>query len=220
MQLHDFLWTAGILLAVLTVATQIFARLRLGAVLGTLVAGVLLGPWGADLAHDVDRARNFTELGVVFLMFTIGLEMDFAKLARMRRLVFGLGSLQILLSGALIALAVLAAGRRRARGDSRGTRAFSFLHRDRLEDARRRRGTRHSPRRGLLRHAAGARPRCRSVCSRWCRSWAEGVPASRSPWRPLRSRSRWPASWWSGAGCYPGFSGARSRSAICRALSR
>ncbi len=104
MQLHDFLWTAGILLAVLAAATQIFSRLRLGAVLGTLVAGVILGPWGANLAHDVDRARNFTELGVVFLMFTIGLEMDFAKLSRMRRLVFGLGSLQILVSGALIAL--------------------------------------------------------------------------------------------------------------------
>src|SRR5882757_5050584 len=104
MQLHDFLWTTAILLAVLTIATQIFSRLRLGAVLGTLVAGVLLGPWGANLAHDVERARNFTELGVVFLMFTIGLEMDFAKLARMRRLVFGLGSLQILISGALIAL--------------------------------------------------------------------------------------------------------------------
>ena len=110
MKLHDFLWTAAILLLVIGLATQVASRLRLGAVLGTLVAGVVLGPHGANLAHDVDRARSFTELGVVFLMFSIGLEMDIGKLTRLKRLVFGMGLLQIVISGSLIALLMFLLG--------------------------------------------------------------------------------------------------------------
>jgi glutathione-regulated potassium-efflux system protein KefB len=67
-----------------------------------LAAGVALGPFGFEIAHDVERLRNFTELGVVLLMFTIGLEMEPQKLWAMRRLVFGLGLLQLIGTALLI----------------------------------------------------------------------------------------------------------------------
>ena len=68
-----------------------------------LVAGVALGRFGFQIAPDVERLRSFTELGVVLLMFTIGLEMEPRKLWAMRRLVFGLGVLQVLGTAALLA---------------------------------------------------------------------------------------------------------------------
>jgi glutathione-regulated potassium-efflux system ancillary protein KefC len=89
--LHSFLAALVVLLAVLIVATSVFQKLRLGSVIGLIVAGIALGPWGLHIAPHVDRLLNFTELGVVLLMFTIGLEMAPKKLWTIRRLVFGLG---------------------------------------------------------------------------------------------------------------------------------
>ena len=104
MNLHSFLVALIVLLAVLVIATSVFQKLRLGLVIGLIVAGIALGPYGLRIAPHVDRVLNFTELGVVLLMFTIGLEMAPQKLWTLRRLVFGLGSLQVLVTGALLAL--------------------------------------------------------------------------------------------------------------------
>src|SRR5262249_38077257 len=91
-----------ILLAVTAISTLLSRWLGLGSVLAMLAAGVALGPFGFQIAPDVERLRSFAELGVVLLMFTIGLEMQPRKLWAMRRLVFGLGVLQLLGTAILI----------------------------------------------------------------------------------------------------------------------
>jgi len=105
MYLENFLHSAVLLLLVTSVAVALFKHLGLGSVLGLLVAGVIVGPHspGPYVTTHVDTVRNFTELGVVLLLFLIGLEMRPGRLWAMRRELFGLGSLQILLSGLLIA---------------------------------------------------------------------------------------------------------------------
>ena len=104
-----FLATAGI-------AVPLFHRLRMSPVLGFLIAGVALGPFG--LGHianrfpavsvlaitDTGRLDNIADLGVVFLLFMVGLELSFERLSRLRRLVFGFGALQVGLSATAIAV--------------------------------------------------------------------------------------------------------------------
>jgi glutathione-regulated potassium-efflux system ancillary protein KefC len=104
MDLDSFMISAVILLAVTSVAVALFKHLGLGSVLGLLVAGVVVGPYspGPYITTHVEDVRRFTELGVVLLLFVIGLDMKPRQLWALRRQVFGLGSLQILLSGALI----------------------------------------------------------------------------------------------------------------------
>lgn len=102
-----FLATAG-------VVVPLFRRLRISPVLGFLVAGVLLGPFGVGSAAkkiawlsplalgDVDQIQPVAEFGVVFLLFMIGLELSWERLALMRRFVFGFGALQVFGSAAAI----------------------------------------------------------------------------------------------------------------------
>ena len=104
MDLDSFMVSAVILLAVTSVAVALFKHLGLGSVLGLLVAGMVVGPYspGPYVTTHVEDVRRFTELGVVLLLFVIGLDMKPRQLWALRRQVFGLGSLQILISGALI----------------------------------------------------------------------------------------------------------------------
>lgn len=105
MHLDDFVFSAVLLLIAASVAVALFRHLKLGSVLGLLVAGVVVGPYspGPYITTHVEDVRHFTELGVVLLLFLIGLEMKPQRLWSMRREVFGLGSLQIILSGIAIA---------------------------------------------------------------------------------------------------------------------
>ena len=97
-----------ILLAVAVLAVPIARRLGLGSVIGYLVAGALVGPWGFQLIVEVEQIRAFAEFGVILLLFVIGIELNPRRLWTMRRLIFGLGSLQMLTTGAaIIAIAVL-----------------------------------------------------------------------------------------------------------------
>lgn len=110
-----FLVTAG-------VVVPLFRRWRISPILGFLLAGVVLGPYGLGrLAGDVAWLRFLTienplelaqlaELGVVFLLFTIGLELSWERLRTLRRYVFGLGALQVALCLAAIAIIALAMG--------------------------------------------------------------------------------------------------------------
>lgn len=109
MGLESFLFSAVLLLSAAAVGVALFKRLGLGSVLGLLVAGIVVGPHapGPYVTTHVEEVRHFTELGVVLLLFVIGLEMHPARLWALRREVFGLGSLQILLSGLVIAAYVL-----------------------------------------------------------------------------------------------------------------
>jgi monovalent cation:proton antiporter-2 (CPA2) family protein len=92
----------AILLAAAVVAVPLFRLAGLGVVPGFLVAGVVVGPSGLALIDNVDAIGQLAELGVVLLLFVIGIELKPARLWLMRRLVFGLGTLQVLITGALI----------------------------------------------------------------------------------------------------------------------
>ncbi len=99
-----------ILLASGVVAVVLCRMLRLAPMVGYLVAGIVLGPHALGLAADRDAVHTLAEFGVVFLMFSIGLEFSLPKLVSMRRVVFGFGLAQVSLTLLLVALGVLAAG--------------------------------------------------------------------------------------------------------------
>lgn len=101
---------AAIFLTAAVIAVPLFRRLKLGAVLGYLAAGIAVGPWGLGLVAEVDNVMHFAELGVVLLLFVIGLELQPSRLWVLRRSVFGLGSAQVAATAALIAAAALALG--------------------------------------------------------------------------------------------------------------
>ena len=93
-----------IFLAAAVLIVPLFKKLGLGTVLGYLIAGIFIGPWGLRLITDVDSILHFSEFGVVLLLFIIGLELQPTRLWVLRRLVFGLGSAQIAVSTLIIAL--------------------------------------------------------------------------------------------------------------------
>ncbi|WP_416336529.1 cation:proton antiporter [Dechloromonas sp. A34] len=91
-------------------AVVIFRRFNLPPVLGYLFVGSVIGPHALNLMNDMHQAEYLAEFGVVFLMFSIGLEFSLPKLYSMKRIVFGLGLLQVLISLVLIALLVVGLG--------------------------------------------------------------------------------------------------------------
>lgn len=99
----ETLLTAGVIYLVAAVLiVPIAARLGIGAVLGYLLAGIAIGPWGLGFISDVEEILHFSELGVVFLMFIIGLELNPSKLWALRRSIFGVGAAQVLISAAIL----------------------------------------------------------------------------------------------------------------------
>ena len=97
-----------LLAAILSVS--LFQRLGFGAVLGYLVAGAAIGPAALGLATDLETIRALAELGVVFLLFTVGLELPFERIKLVGARFFALGFGQLGLSGLAIGLVALAAG--------------------------------------------------------------------------------------------------------------
>jgi monovalent cation:proton antiporter-2 (CPA2) family protein len=97
-----------LLTAVLLV--PLFRRLKLGAVLGYLGAGMLIGPWGLGMIGEVQATMQFAEFGVVLLLFLVGLELQPSRLWVLRRPVFGLGGTQVLLTGTGLSLVAFAFG--------------------------------------------------------------------------------------------------------------
>jgi monovalent cation:proton antiporter-2 (CPA2) family protein len=91
-----------ILLAVAVIAVPVFQRLRLGSVLGYLAAGAIVGPWGIGFIDQIEEIQHIAEFGVVFLLFLIGIELQPARLWAMRRMVFGLGTAQVMVTGLVI----------------------------------------------------------------------------------------------------------------------
>jgi CPA2 family monovalent cation:H+ antiporter-2 len=92
---HDFIAPILLLLGLALICVPLSGRLRLGPVLGYLVAGVLVGPHGLGAVADVHSVAQVAELGVVFLLFVIGLEVTSAKLAAVGRKTLLLGVIQI-----------------------------------------------------------------------------------------------------------------------------
>lgn len=112
----DLLREVLVFLAAAGVVVPILQRLRVSPVLGFLIVGIIVGPFGlarfsesAPWLHhvsigDPESVRSIAELGVVFLLFMIGLELSLERLRAMRRLVFGLGGAQVLVTGTVIGL--------------------------------------------------------------------------------------------------------------------
>ena len=90
------------LLAAAAVAVPLFKRLGLGSVLGYLAAGLAIGPFGLKLFSDGHTILHVAELGVVIFLFVIGLEMKPSHLWHLRRQIFGLGSLQVVIAAVLL----------------------------------------------------------------------------------------------------------------------
>jgi CPA2 family monovalent cation:H+ antiporter-2 len=99
-----------LLLGASVLAVVIFRRFNLPPVLGYLLVGSLIGPHAFNLMQDIKSAQALAEFGVVFLMFSIGLEFSLPKLYAMKRIVFGLGLLQVTLSMILITVLTMLFG--------------------------------------------------------------------------------------------------------------
>jgi glutathione-regulated potassium-efflux system ancillary protein KefC len=101
---NPLLLQAAIYFAAAVVAVLIAQRVGLGSVAGYLLAGIAIGPWGLKIVGDVQDIRALAELGVVFLLFVIGLELEPTRLWSLRRKLVGLGMAQVLGSIAAFAL--------------------------------------------------------------------------------------------------------------------
>ncbi|MEM9262807.1 MAG: monovalent cation:proton antiporter-2 (CPA2) family protein, partial [Pseudomonadota bacterium] len=101
----DFLIQSATYLGAAAVAVPLFNRLKLGSILGFLVAGVAIGPFGFGLLQQEEGVFHIAELGIVLFLFLVGLELSLARLWALRRDIFGLGAAQMLITGcALFAL--------------------------------------------------------------------------------------------------------------------
>lgn len=104
---HILIDVIAILIAVV-VMVPLFQRLKLGATLGFLFAGAVIGPDALGLVEDTESIRILGELGVAFLLFTVGLELPLARLRVMPVSTYSLGAVQILVTGAVIAIGIFA----------------------------------------------------------------------------------------------------------------
>jgi glutathione-regulated potassium-efflux system ancillary protein KefC len=107
---HDALAHTIVFLAAAVVCVPIASRLRLGSVLGYLAAGCLIGPFGIGLVEDPHATMQLAEIGVVLMLFVIGLELDPAHLWTLRRAVFGGGAFQLASSALPLGLGAFALG--------------------------------------------------------------------------------------------------------------
>ena len=102
----EYLTDTIVLLAAAVIAVPLFQSLGLGAIPGFLVAGIVLGPSGLGFIENYDEIAHLAELGVVLLLFVIGIEINPSRLWKMKGLVLGLGSLQVFLTGGIITIIV------------------------------------------------------------------------------------------------------------------
>jgi Kef-type K+ transport system membrane component KefB len=107
----DFFFQAFIYLAAAVIAVPIAKRLGLGSVLGYLLAGVFIGPFGLELiGQEQQDVMQFAEFGVVMMLFLIGLELEPTRVWRLRSAILGLGGLQVAATAAAVACAAIAMG--------------------------------------------------------------------------------------------------------------
>ena len=107
---HSFLADAAIYLVATVVFVPVAARLGLGSVIGYLLAGCAIGPFGLGLIRDVEAILHFSEFGVVLMLFVIGLELEPERLWALRRSVFAGGTIQMLGCGVVLAGGLALAG--------------------------------------------------------------------------------------------------------------
>ncbi len=103
--MEHFLLQLLVFLAAAVIAVPLAKKLKLGSVLGYLMAGIVIGPYGLSLTGQVEEVMHFTEFGVVMMLFLVGLELKPSLLWRMRTPILGMGGSQLILTAAAIALA-------------------------------------------------------------------------------------------------------------------
>ena len=108
--MHTTLQLVLILLAAAVLVVVLFRQLKLPPLLGYLLVGIVIGPHALSWIHEAQETRYLAEFGVVFLMFSIGLEFSLPKLVTMRRIVFGLGAAQVVFTLLIVLLSSLALG--------------------------------------------------------------------------------------------------------------
>jgi glutathione-regulated potassium-efflux system ancillary protein KefC len=109
---HSPAWLLSslIYLAAAVLAVPLARLLGLGAIIGYLVAGIVIGPWGLKFVTDPAAMLQFAEFGVVLMLFLVGLELEPQRLWSLRRPIFGWGSVQLLGSAALVMVVAVVAG--------------------------------------------------------------------------------------------------------------
>ncbi len=102
--MHEIVFLKSLIIILGIAAVVVFAlhRIRVPSVVGFLLAGILLGPYGLHLIKDIKTIQIFAEIGVIILLFTIGLEFSLSKFLKMRLEVFAIGGLQVLLTVTLV----------------------------------------------------------------------------------------------------------------------
>src|SRR4051812_28671517 len=110
MDTDGFLQQALIYLGAGIIAVPIFTRLGAGSVLGYLVAGIAIGPWGLRLITAPQTVLQFAELGIVLLLFLVGLELNATRVWALRRAIFGLGAAQLVITTAAVTAIAMAFG--------------------------------------------------------------------------------------------------------------
>ncbi|MFC4993771.1 monovalent cation:proton antiporter-2 (CPA2) family protein [Rubritalea tangerina] len=101
--MESFLLQLFIFLASAAIAVPVAKKLGLGSVLGYLIAGIIIGPYGMSLIEHVEDVMHFTEFGVVMMLFLVGLELKPSLLWQMRIPILGMGGMQVLLTSGLVA---------------------------------------------------------------------------------------------------------------------
>ena len=104
----EYLYDVLIFLAAAVIVVPAFRRFDSSPILGYLAAGMVIGPHGVAIIGDTEAARTLAEFGVVFLLFMIGMELSIERLRALGSKVFGLGSLQVVVTGSLIGAIVWA----------------------------------------------------------------------------------------------------------------
>ncbi len=109
---HSPSWLVNsfIYLAAAVIAVPVAKKLGLGSIIGYLVAGIAIGPWGLKLVTNVQDILAFAEFGVVLMLFLVGLELEPKRLWNLRRPIFGWGSAQVMACAAFITAAAMAFG--------------------------------------------------------------------------------------------------------------
>jgi glutathione-regulated potassium-efflux system ancillary protein KefC len=106
-QAPAWLTSSLIYLAAAVIAVPLARAFGLGSVIGYVAAGIVIGPWGLGLVRDVQEILHFAELGIVLMLFLVGLELDPQRLWSLRRPIFGWGSAQVLGCTAALFLAAM-----------------------------------------------------------------------------------------------------------------
>ena len=109
--LEELLATAVLLVGASAAAIVLSRRAGLGTVIGLIAVGIVLGPYTPGPVIDIAPVTAAAEIGIVLLLFVLGLEIEPQRLWAMRRMLFGLGTLQVVASGVVLALVALAFGR-------------------------------------------------------------------------------------------------------------